>query len=206
MTVAFIRHGQTDWNARHLLQGSNAEIDLNEKGVAQVRSAADGMRRAGWSFDRVYVSPYRRARHTAEILCDAVGGTPVVDDRIREMDFGAYEGSTYLEGGYVDDNIRAAFEDPARYVPREGESFASVLGRVKGFLEEELKPLEGTCENVLVVAHGGILHAVVTTVLGLGVDRFWEGRQSNCCVHLVDLTKGVFRLKERNLTLTAPPA
>lgn len=200
MTIAFIRHGQTEWNARHLLQGANREIDLTEKGVGQVRAAAEGLRRAGWRFDRAYVSPYRRARHSAEILCAAVGGVPVVDDRIREISFGAYEGTPYLDGGYVDDNIRAAFESPLDYVPKGGESYAEVLARVRDFLDNELKPLEGACGNALVVAHGGVLHAVVTTVLGLGVDRFWEGRQANCCVHLVELKQGVFTLKERNLT------
>lgn len=200
MTIAFIRHGQTEWNARHLLQGSNREIDLTEKGVQQVAAAAAGLKAAGYRFDRIYVSPYRRARHSAEILCAALGGEPVVDERVREMDFGDYEGTPYLDGGYVDDNIRAAFERPLDYVPRGGESYAEVIGRIRGFLEDELKPLEEICERVLVVAHGGVLHAVVTNVLGLGADRFWEGRQCNCCVHLVELNNGVFTLKARNLS------
>jgi len=200
VTIAFVRHGQTDWNARHLLQGSNREIDLTEKGIGQVRKAADGLLRAGYAFDRVYVSPYRRARHTAEIICSYLGGKPVVDDRVREMDFGEYEGTPYLEGGYADDNIRAAFESPCDYRPHGGESYESVLNRIRDFLNDELRPLEGTCDRVLVVAHGGVLHAVVTILLGLGVDRFWEGRQSNCCVHLATLENGLFTLTARNLT------
>lgn len=200
MTIAFIRHGQTEWNARHLLQGSNRDIDLTDKGVGQVQHAAEGLLRAGYAFDRVYVSPYRRARHTADILCSVLGGTPLVDERIREMDFGSYEGTPYLDGGYVDENIRAAFESPCDYVPRGGESYERVLNRIRGFLDHELCPLEGQCDRVLVVAHGGVLHAVVTTVLGLGIDRFWEGRQSNCCVHLVKLDNGRFTLTDRNLT------
>lgn len=203
MIIAFIRHGQTEWNARHLLQGSNREIDLNEKGVEQVQSAAEGLARAGYAFDRVYVSPYRRARHSAEVLCSVLGGEASVDDRIREMDFGEYEGTPYLDGGYVDNNIRAAFESPLDYVPQGGETYEAVLSRIRDFLDSELKPLEGLVERVLVVAHGGVLHAVVTTILGLGVERFWEGRQSNCCVHLVELEHGVFRLKERNVSFTA---
>jgi len=200
VTIAFIRHGQTEWNARHLLQGSNRAIDLTDKGVCQVRTAAEGLLRAGFSFDRVYSSPYRRASHSAEILCSVLGGTPLVDDRIREMDFGAYEGTTFLDGGYVDENIRAAFESPCDYVPRGGESYGQVLERIRDFLDRELRPLEGSCDRVLVVAHGGVLHAVVTTVLELGIDRFWEGRQANCCVHLVTLENGRFSLTGRNLT------
>lgn len=199
MKVYFIRHGQTDWNAAHRIQGSVAEIDLNADGVRQAEVAAEGLAAAGISFDRVYSSPYRRAMHTAEVVCARVGGTPVPDCRIREMDFGEYEGTPYLEGGYCDDNIRAAFENPPAYVPRGGETFEQVFARVCDFLEGELKPLEGKCGNVLVVAHGGVLHAVVTLVLGLDVSRFWEGRQRNCCIHVVDLSGGRFSLTARGL-------
>ena len=199
MKVFFLRHGQTDWNARHRIQGGVAEIDLNADGVRQAEAAADGLVRAGLSFDRVFSSPFRRAMHTAEIVCARVGGTPVPDERIHEICFGEYEGTPYLEGGFCDDNIRAAFENPVDYVPRGGESFGNVLARVSDFLENGLKPLEGLCSRVLVVAHGGVLHAVVTLVLNLSLSRFWEGRQRNCCMHVFDLMDGRFSLLHRGL-------
>ena len=198
-----MRHGQTEWNARHLLQGANREIGLTAKGVAQVRAAAEGLARTGWKFDRVYASPYRRARQSAEIVCARIGGTPVLDERVREIGFGEYEGTPYLNGNYVDDNIRMAFECPAKYVPRGGESYASVLERTRDFLERELKPLEGTCSRALVIAHGGFLRAVATVVTGAGLDGYWEGRQPNCCAHLVELKDGAFELKERGIDLIA---
>ena len=159
---------------------------------------AEGFRRAGLKFDRVYSSPYRRALHTAEIVCSVTGGTPITDERIREIGFGEYEGTPFFEAGFIDDNIRAAFEDPEKYVPRGGETYPQVLARVRNFLDFELKPLEDKCEKVLVTAHGGVLHAVVTLVLGLDVSRFWEGRQQNCCVHEIGLENGSFTLLERN--------
>lgn len=199
MRVLFLRHGQTEWNAAHRIQGGIPEIDLDENGVRQAEAAAEGFARMGLSFDRVYSSPFRRAMHTAEVVCSRVGGTPVPDGRIREISFGEYEGTPYLEGGFSDDNIRSAFENPPAYVPRGGETFEQILARVRDFLDNELKPLEGSCGNVLVVAHGGVLHAVVTNVLGLDVSRFWEGRQRNCCVHVVDLSDGRFALVHRSL-------
>jgi len=199
MRVFFVRHGQTDWNAAHRIQGAIAEIDLNADGVRQAEAAAEGLARAGLSFDRVYASPFRRAMHTAEILCARVGGAPVPDGRIREISFGEYEGTPYLDGGFLDDNIRAAFESPPDYVPRGGETFGQVMSRVRDFLDGELRPLEGACKSVLVVAHGGVLHAVATLVLGYDVSRFWEGRQRNCCVHVVDLSDGRFEFVHRGL-------
>ena len=201
MEVVFMRHGQTAWNAAHRLQGANREIALTEKGVAQVEAAAKGLVRGGWTFDRIYVSPFRRARQSAEIVCAHVGGTPVVDERVREIAFGDYEGTPYLNGDYADDNIRSAFERPSRYVPHGGESYAEVLSRARDFLDGELKPLEGTCSRVLVVAHGGLLRAVTTVVTGAPLDDYWKGRQPNCCAHLVDLKNGVFTLKERGVDL-----
>ena len=199
MNVVFLRHGQTDWNAAHRIQGGIAEIDLNADGVRQAEAAAEGLCRAGLSFDRVYSSPYRRALHTAQIVCSHVGGTPVPDDRLHEICFGESEGTPYLAGGFSDDNIRAAFENPPTYVPRGGETYEQVLARVRDFLCNELMPLEVRCGSVLVVAHGGILHAVVTLVLGLDVSRFWEGRQRNCCVHVVGLSGGRFTLLRRSV-------
>ncbi len=197
MKVVFLRHGQTDWNAAHRIQGGVAEIDLNADGVRQAEAAAEGLLRAGCAFDRVYSSPFRRAMHTAEVVCGRVGGTPMPDGRIHEICFGEYEGTPYLDGGFIDDNIRAAFENPEAYVPRGGETYEQVFARVRDFLDNEIKPLEAECDSVLVVAHGGILHAVVTIVLGLGVSRFWEGRQRNCCAHVIDLSGGSFALCQR---------
>ena len=204
MRIFFLRHGQTDWNAKHRIQGGIAEIDLNADGIQQAEAAADGMSRAGLSFDRIYSSPFRRAMHTVEIVCSRVGGTPISDERIREINFGEYEGTPYLDGGFCDDNIRAAFENPPAYVPRGGETFDQVLSRVRDFLDSELKPIEKSCRSILVVAHGGILHAVVTLVLGLDISRFWEGRQRNCCVHVADLVAGQFTLVHRSLDPADP--
>lgn len=203
MKIYFLRHGRTEWNANNRIQGSNEKIDLDDEGVKQAEGVAEGFRRAGLEFDRIYSSPYRRAMHTAEIVCAKTGGSPVSDGRIREICFGEYEGTPFFEAGFSDDNIRAAFEDPEKYVPRGGETYPQVLARVLDFLERELKPLEGKCEKVLAVAHGGVLHAVVTLVLGLDVSRFWEGRQRNCCVHEIGLENGSFTLLERNADYTS---
>jgi broad specificity phosphatase PhoE len=201
MKIYFLRHGRTEWNADYRIQGANAQIDLDGEGVRQAAAAAEGFVAAGCRFDRIYSSPYRRALHTAEIVCSRTGGEPVVDERLHEINFGEYEGTHYLEGGFCDDNIRAAFEEPEKYVPRGGETFAQVLERMRDFLDRELKPLEGELDSVLVVAHGGVMHAVITLVLGLDVSRFWEGRHKNCCVHVLGLENGVFSLLERNVDI-----
>ena len=200
MNVYFVRHGQTDWNVAHRIQsGGAAEVDLNATGVAQAETAAEGLARADLSFDRIYASPYRRARHTAEIICARVGGAPVLDDRLREIDFGDYNGTTYGDAGYIDNNIRAAFENPPAFVPHGGETYAQFIARVGGFLENEIKPLEGTCRKVLVVAHRGVLNAVATVLENRDISRFWKNDTGNCGMDVAQLRNGVFTLVHRNL-------
>ena len=202
MRVYFVRHGQTNWNAAHRIQGGGAaEVDLNAAGVAQAEAAAEGLARAGLTFDRIYASPYRRARHTAEIICARVGGSPVFDDRLREIDFGDYNGTTYMEGGYIDANIRAAFENPPAYVPRSGESYQQFLERVGDFLEREVKPLEGACGKVLVVAHRGVLNAVAMILGGRELSQFWRNDTGNCGMDIAELRGGAFTPLARGLDL-----
>jgi broad specificity phosphatase PhoE len=198
MKIYFLRHGETAWNRERRIQGSTAWTDLTEEGVRLAEAARDGMLERGLVFDRVFSSPYRRALHTAQILCGGLGVEPTVDDRLREMSFGPYEGTRYGEGLFSDDNIRACFQDPPRYVARDGaESFETVAARVRDFVDGALAPLSAECSRVLAVAHGGILR----TVLGFAANRpladFWKGAQPNCCAHVVELSDGVLSLTAR---------
>ena len=199
--IFFLRHGETEWNREKRIQGSTAWTDLTTGGVHLAEATRDGMLAAGLAFDRIYTSPYRRAHHTADIIAAGFGIAPIVDDRLREMSFGPYEGTRYGDGMFADDNICACFRDPPRYVARDGaEAFDAVAARVRDFIEAEIAPLSAMCMRILAVAHGGILR----TVLRLATDRplsdFWKGSQPNCCVHVVSLSAGSLTLKSRALT------
>ena len=88
--IFIVRHGQTEMNVRHVLQG-RSNYPLNETGRAQAREAERRFREAGVRFDRVYASPLIRAYETAAILA---GGTPIeTDGRLMEFDGGKYEGT-----------------------------------------------------------------------------------------------------------------
>ena len=100
MEILFVRHGETDWNREMRIQGGIVEIDINSRGVRQVELTRDGLVAAEFRFDRAFVSPYRRARHTAEILAAPHGVEPVVDDRLHEINFGPYEGTNVCGFGF----------------------------------------------------------------------------------------------------------
>ena len=203
MEVYFLRHGETAWNRERRIQGSTAWTDLTDEGVRVAEAARDGIRAAGLTFDRLYASPYRRALHTAQIIGAGLGLEPVVDDRIREISFGPYEGTRYSEGQFADDNIRACFLDPPAYVARDGgEPFDAVAARVKDFFDSELAPQADRLSRVLAVAHGGILRTVLRLAAGIPLSDFWKGTQPNCCAHVIDFSDGRLTLKTRALTFT----
>ena len=87
----FLRHGETDWNARNLSQG-NIDIPLNPTGLAQARSAAELLRNRG--VDTIVTSPLSRARVTAEIAAEALGCLVVVEDGLRERAVAAVNRAT----------------------------------------------------------------------------------------------------------------
>jgi len=198
MEIYFLRHGETEWNRERRIQGSMEWTDLTDEGVRLAEAARDGMIAKGLVFDRLFSSPYRRALHTAQILGAGLGLAPIVDDRLREISFGPYEGTRYGEGLFADDNIRACFLDPPRYVARNGaEPFDAVLARVREFIEQTLVPLASSCARVLVVAHGGILRTVLRLTANLPLADFWKGPQPNCCAHVVTLAEGKLTLRAR---------
>ena len=196
--VYFLRHGQTDWNREKRLQGSVSHPRLTDEGRRMAEATGEGMCAAGLRFDRVYTSPYARARETAELVAPKAGHEPIADCRLREMCFGKYEGMRYGKGDYPDENLRLFFEgDSDQYVPQgEGaESFAQVQSRLREFLEKELRPQDGKVTNVLCVAHSLVLKSLVRELAGENVSAAAKKTlQPNCCVHTVRYENGKFKL------------
>ncbi len=90
--VLLIRHGETDFNREHRLQGVMA-VPLNDNGIAQAASVAKYLSRL--SIDRLYSSPILRAYETAEIISRAILLPCSFDKRLREIEFGIFEGLTF---------------------------------------------------------------------------------------------------------------
>jgi uncharacterized phosphatase len=171
MIVAFIRHGQTDWNREGLLQGSS-DIPLNETGRAQARDAFMTLRSRPW--DAVVSSPLQRARETAQIIA---GGLDIplgpAYPGLVERDYGALEGTS----------AAAAIERwPAREYP-DAESLDAVADRGEAALAAIVADYPD--DAVLVVCHGTIIRYTLARLAGRpvpGIDngsismlRFEEG-------------------------------
>jgi probable phosphoglycerate mutase len=141
----FLRHGETDWNARNLSQG-NVDIPLNPVGIAQARTAAQLLRNRG--IRSIVASPLARAHDTA-LAAAAIVGRPVqLDPELKEVAFGVQEGEPMAE--WFDEWVHG------RFTPEGAESFAELRRRAVRAVNRALD-----CEApVLVVAHGALFRAL----------------------------------------------
>lgn len=184
-----IRHGKTDWNVLHKLQG-RTDIPLNEEGRRMAQKAAETYKDI--HFDICYCSPLKRAKETAEILLDGRNIPIICDDRLKEMSFGRYEGtesSFSTNNGYKasDDQVNILFEAPEKYIaPEDGESFEDLYMRTGSFLKEIVEPKLKAGKDILIVGHGAMNSSIVCQVKNISIEHFWDAGIENCKLMKLD--------------------
>lgn len=152
MTLFYlVRHGETDWNLQHRVQGSS-DIPLNETGRRQANHTARLLARR--SFDAIYTSPLSRASETASIVAEHLGlGQPIDADAFVERNYGDAEGLTRKA---ID--ARWGVNSP---VPGQ-ESRRSVQDRVVAALHRLAEGNHG--KHFIVVTHGGVIRSMLYAI------------------------------------------
>ena len=149
MKIIFVRHGQTDANASSKSGGSQTE--LNQKGIEQAKEVALELK--GVDIDAIISSPLKRAYQTAEIINEYHNKPIAVDDRLRELQTGAY----------VDmETWNRLFDFDTTETLKGGESLHDFFDRVHACITE--LAIAYVDKTVLVVSHGGVHHAVYALV------------------------------------------
>nr|WP_318740474.1 histidine phosphatase family protein [uncultured Treponema sp.] len=198
MNIYVTRHGETEWNTYWKLQGRSNTV-LNEKGREQACLTHNGFVEAGISFDRIYSSPLKRAVETAVLMTEKSESEIIKDDRLIEFCFGKAEGKTPDERNEDPElkDFHLFFDEPEKYVALEGaEPFESVLKRTAAFWEDEIKPLEKTgIQNILVVTHGGTMQSLLLHIDGRSLKDYWKTKMSNCTINKIVLENDCFRLE-----------
>ncbi len=134
LTLLLTRHGLTD--PPNVMLGGQLDVPLTPEGRRQAEALA--RRLEGVRVDRIVASPMLRALETAQIV--ATGRPIEVDERLRELDYGRWEGLTYPEIDARDPDLRQRWEnDPASHASPGGESGNDVGERARGFLESLLR-------------------------------------------------------------------
>lgn len=193
-----IRHGRTDWNDWHKLQG-RTDIPLNEEGRRMAIKAGEDYKDV--HFDVCFCSPLIRAKETADLILKDRNVPVYYDERLIEMAFGVCEGAifhlkgqsvescTKRDGDHVQTNqpnwvkqVRVFFEAPEKYItPVEGgESITDLFKRTGDFLEKEIYPRLRNNEDILIVGHGAMNSAIVCQVHNTPIEQFWSAGIENC--------------------------
>lgn len=145
MRVFIIRHGQTDWNKKGLLQGT-IDIPLNEIGLSQAEFAYEQLKDE--KIDVVFCSPLIRTRQTAEVILKGRDIPVIYDERIVERRFGVAEGKSMH-----DIDFESTWNPKTPPVCEGMESFKDLYDRVAEFFDEIYEKYSD--KTVLIVTHGG---------------------------------------------------
>jgi alpha-ribazole phosphatase/probable phosphoglycerate mutase len=198
LNVYFLRHGQTPYNADSNRYCGRTDAPLTEKGIRQAMEVRDQLKNI--SLDAVYASPLQRAYDTAKI---AGGGREVRrDDRLIEVDFGAWEGKTREEFVAEDPSLWHQWDlDPMHArAGGTGETAAEVIFRVDDLFREVGQRHAGG--NILVAAHNGVNRLYLAWKLGMPVKYYRRIVQDNASITLFSLDEaGELTLKLLNARL-----
>ncbi len=183
MRLWITRHGQTNLNKAHLMQGRIDE-PLNEVGIQQARAAREKI--GNVHFDAVYASPLDRAIMTASIIGNVPKEKVLIDSRIIETDFGTYEKRPY---GALGLRMSLFWALPEVFpAPKSVETIRSMVERSSDFLKEvESKDYE----NVLIVCHGGIIRALCGYLENKKNGIAWRPKPNNCEIRVYENHKRI---------------
>jgi len=167
MRLTLIRHGMTEWNAQGRFQG-HSDIPLSEVGEAQAAALA-GYAATFPAVDTLYASPLVRARQTAARVFPEQ--PVVIDARLSELHFGAFEGMTRDQLEH-DARWHTWMRDPYRLSTPGGEGYASLRERAAAWLAE-VRLLEH--QHVAAFTHSGTIQMLLAELLGVEYPR-WRKR------------------------------
>lgn len=146
MKIFLVRHGQTDWNVQHKVQGK-ADIDLNNTGIAQASETSQKL--INTQIDLVICSPLKRAMQTAQIINKGRNIPIIYDERISERDFGEMEGKRQEE---FDFKGFWSYQKNIKY--ESAENIQDFFNRIYAFIDDITTKYSNM--NILLVNHGGV--------------------------------------------------
>ncbi len=199
MTIYLIRHGQTTANVAKRFSG-HWDVDLTDEGQEQALRAQKALKDV--HFDAAYCSDLKRAKMTAEIILEGHDEVTLkTESQFREMNFGTWEGQTFKEIKKVYPNeFQKWLDDYERFKTPEGESVFEMYERVVEQFERilALYNKDEDTSRILIVAHGGVLQALLSYFCYRDTSGYWKFRIDNCGINIVEYVMGMPVIKGIN--------
>ncbi len=170
LELYLVRHGETEMNVKGVYYGWT-DCELTEKGIEQNVCLAQVLKNI--SFDAVLSSDLKRAVATAEIVSGKKAADIILDSRLRERNFGKWEGLHFTE---LERDCKEQWQkwsnDWRNIQIPEGESYDELYERVKECMIELMDRYKSG--KVLIVSHHGCLRLIATILLKLEHEAFWS--------------------------------
>lgn len=194
--MTLVRHGRTNANASHLLQGhiDNDLDDVGREQAALLGGALDALARV----DRIVASPLVRAQQTADAIARSCGRgvTIETDRRWIELDYGAFDGKPL---SHVSPETWGEWRANPEFRPPGGESMAELDRRVRGALAELASDDRGS--HIVIVSHVSPIKAAVAWALGVDIGVSWRTALDRASMSTIRLDAQRPALKTFNVTV-----
>ena len=186
MKLYLVRHGEAEGSAGRAV--GHLDLPLSDLGTRNMEALAASWQRP--SPVRLFASDLRRATDSARILSARLEIEPVIDTRLREVSFGDWEGRAWDEV-YESDRQRydAWSEHWWDVAPPGGESFEALAVRVHAWFQD-LGEGEDIIGDIIVVAHGGSIRALLVELLAIPRERAFDLQLSPARVSAVEVGDG----------------
>lgn len=171
MKWIWVRHGETDANQRGCYLG-HLDIPLTVSGKEQIRTIAETL--SCEKATRLYSSDLTRCAETAGVIGQAVSLQPELEPRLRELNFGQWDGKTYDEIMRLDQpRVTEWYRNPMSVSTPCGESLSQLGQRVDQWIQSVL-PTIGAHEVVIIVSHGGVIRWFQSRWLLGDASTYWQ--------------------------------
>ncbi|MBE6043097.1 MAG: histidine phosphatase family protein [Clostridium thermopalmarium] len=188
MDIIMIRHGESEDNVRKVY--SRISTPLTEKGKAEILQTKKLLER--YDYEEVYYSPYKRTVDTLHYL----GLEGKEDNRIREIEFGIFEGKNFEEILKIySEEAKLWIEDIYNYRIPKGESLLDVYNRVSEFLEELCK----MNKSALLVTHDSVIRLALCWVFDEPL-YFYKFKVDNGSITVITVNEGYKYINRLNQT------
>jgi probable phosphoglycerate mutase len=199
--IYLIRHGQTDYNLRGVVQGRGVNSHLNETGRLQAKYFFEYYKEV--PFDAVYTSTLIRTQQTVQHFLDS-GHQHIIREELDEIDWGIFEGVEHngdLQETYY--KIMDLWSEGHVHVKIEGgESAHELQLRQQPFIDD-LPFIEH--ERILVCSHGRAIRALLCGILGQPLSHMDKFKHNNTCLYKLSWSNGVYNMElENDLSHLAP--
>ena len=170
MEIILVRHGMTDYNQKKVFHGW-IESNLNKTGILQGERTAFVLSKE--DIDVIFTSPLKRCIDTTNIIEKKLVNVPVIiEPRLKEINFGLFEGLSYQEiTRMYGDHVKKWNDEPLEYHFPGGESIPEFFERVKCFIEGLY---QSNYQKVVLVTHDGCIKSILSYISNNKIDLFWK--------------------------------